>query len=471
MRDVPGERGAAVIEDMTRSKVMTRWMWRTLLALLALVALCGVFLLALSSGRAEAATTFKVNKTGDSSDRKLSDAKCDTSANKGNQCTLRAAIEESNDSSGEDTIEFKIGDTNSVKTISPASPLPRITDTVTIDGYTQRGASENTLEEGNDAVLKVEIDGSGAGLTNGLAIDASDSTIKGLVINRFGLDGIGIDGDATGNSIEGNFIGTNATGTADRGNGSNGVDISGESSNNTIGGTQPAQRNLISGNNFSGVIVDGGANNSVKGNFIGTTKDGSGDLGNSDSGVAVIEPDNTVGGTEPEAGNTISGNGDFGVLVNGSGATGNSILSNSIFSNDSLGIDLFADGVTNNDPDDPDTGPNNFQNFPVIDSATRSSATGFTTITGTLNSNPNEDFLIQCFLAENQPDGSGHGEGEVLLDTTSRSTGPAGNATFQCDSREPGLGQEVTATATNVATGDTSEFSENEEVFGTVSPP
>ena len=128
---------------MTRPKVPTRWILRTLTALLAAL---WVVLLALPLGPAGAAATFAVNRTGDASDRNPGNGRCDTSTKKGNQCTLRAAIEESNDTAGEDTIEFDIGDTNSVKTIEPASPLPTITDTVTIDGYTQR-ASENTLEE------------------------------------------------------------------------------------------------------------------------------------------------------------------------------------------------------------------------------------------------------------------------------------------------------------------------------------
>jgi hypothetical protein len=71
-------------------------------------------------------------------------------------------MEESNDTSGKDTIEFDIGGTSSVKTISPTSQLPTITDAVTIDGYTQQGASPNTLTRGNAAVFKVELDGSGA---------------------------------------------------------------------------------------------------------------------------------------------------------------------------------------------------------------------------------------------------------------------------------------------------------------------
>ena len=97
-----------------------------------------MLLLALLSGPAEAATTFTVNKTSDAKDRRISDSVCDTSRKRGKQCTLRAAIEESNDTSGADTINFNIGSTTGVKTINVGStvfaPLPDITDPVIING-------------------------------------------------------------------------------------------------------------------------------------------------------------------------------------------------------------------------------------------------------------------------------------------------------------------------------------------------
>jgi len=419
------------------------------------------------------AATFSVNKTGDAGDRKLNDSKCDTSRNNGKQCTLRAAIEEANDTSGVDTIEFNIGSTNSVKTISPASDLPTITDTLTIDGYTQRGASPNTLEEGNDAALKVELNGSNAGADGeGLVISASDSTIKGLVINDFTDEGVLIAGfDATGNKVEGNFIGTNPTGTTSEGN-VTGVFVLADS--NTVGGAQPEMRNVISGNAQNGVFIFGSSSdaNRVEGNFIGTTADGSGDLGNDDHGVLIQGTNNTVGGVDdpgtPQTefpANTIAHNGEDGVSVFSFVDTGNAFLSNSIFSNGDLGIDLGSDGVTANDTDDPDTGANNLQNFPVIGSAIRSNTTGITTISGTLNSNPSLDFVVQCFLTDGAP-ASDHGEGSVLLDTIVVTTDANGDGAFFCHSSLPTLGQvpeqTVSATATNIlTTGATSEFSLN----------
>jgi CSLREA domain-containing protein len=239
---------------------------------LATLTLAGVMLLTLSSGPAEAATTFTVNKDGDAGDRNI-DGVCDTSKKKGEQCTLRAAIEEANATPGANTIEFDI---SGPKTIKPDSPLPAITDTVTIDGYTQPGARPNTLAEGDDAVLKIELDGSNAGADrDGLVINASNSTIKGLVIKRFGGDGIEITG--VNNQVQGNFIGTSAGGTTDKGNGLRGVFVSADS--NTVGGSQPDMRNVISGNDQSGVSLHG-ASNQVQGNYIGTDAGGTGALGN-----------------------------------------------------------------------------------------------------------------------------------------------------------------------------------------------
>ena len=485
------------------------------------------------------AATFTVNRIGDAGDRSLSDARCDISNNNGSQCTLRAAIEEANDTAGADAIHFGIG--GGSKAIKPASELPDITEAVTIDAYTQTGASPNTLAEGNDAVLKVRLNGSDAGVdADGLVISTSDSTVRGLVINSFDDDGVVTSvADATGNRVEGNFIGTNDQGTIDNGNGGDGVTVFGDS--NTVGGTTPDKRNVISGNEQDGVTIAGlgpspdstSTENRIEGNYVGTTADGTADLGNSNNGASIFASasSNTIGGTTEGAGNVISANGEDGVsffsfeaaenriegnfigtTADGSGAlgntqdgvaisgrmtltavggiadgagnsvahnggdgvsilgtdpipTGNYVLSNSIFSNGGLGIDLGTDGVTNNDTDDPDVGANNLQNFPVLVSAIRSSTTGVTTVSGTLNSVPSLDYVVQCFLTEGSS-ASDHGEGSVLLDTSIVTTDPNRDAAFFCHSSVPQIGQvpeqTVSATATDIlTTADTSEFSLN----------
>ena len=169
--------------------------------------------------------------------------------------------------------------------LNTSSPLPTITEELTIDGYTQPGASANTQAQSNDAVLQIELDGTW-GLGSGLVIAADNVTIRGLVINRFfNYNGIDIQAGADNAQVEGNFIGTDATGATALGNW-RGVMINSE--NNIIGGTTPAARNLISGNILSGIKIEGASAtaNLVQGNFIGIDVFGSSAI-NSMVGIGI----------------------------------------------------------------------------------------------------------------------------------------------------------------------------------------
>ena len=91
--------------------------------------------------------------------------------------------------------------------------------------------------------------------------------------------------------------------------------------------------NLISGNGQDGILLDGAgaANNVVQGNLIGTVASGTTGLGNGRAGVGVSgAPANTIGGTAAGAGNLLSANGDAGIYLIASGATGNLIQGNTI---------------------------------------------------------------------------------------------------------------------------------------------
>jgi hypothetical protein len=177
-------------------------------------------------------------------------------------------------------------------------------------------------------------------------------------------------------------------------------------------------------------------------------------LGNN-YGIQVYDgSNNTIGGTTAGERNVISGNERIGVVVYGGGATGNRILSNSIFSNGLLGIDLKDDGPTANDTGDTDTGPNGLQNKPVLSSA-KKGATGTTIVKGNLNSTPGKTFQLQFF---SNPEGTD--EGKTLLGSKSVTTDGTGNVTLTFSTTKAiRLGQNITATATNASTGDTSEFS------------
>lgn len=336
---------------------------------------------------------------------------------------------------------------------------------MTINGYTQPGASPNTKATGNDAALKIRLDGdgadlplnqSGAGLT--ISTKAANRVVKGLGITRFRT---GIAMFSPGNEIGGNFIGTGPSGSAGVGNSLSGVSINKGSPNNTIGGALPAQRNVISGNGDRGIFV-ASTGNKVQGNFIGTRPDGTSDLGNGNDGVdlvgsnsinVVVASDNIIGGNTAGAANTIAFNGKKvsgdGVAVFGS--KNNRILRNSIHSNGDLGIDLNNNGPTPNDPGDADTGANDLQNKPVIASAENTG--GQTSITGNLNSKPNETFVIRFFSS---PSGN---EGKTFIGQKNVTTNAVGNASFTLTpARAVARGQRITATATDPG-GNTSEFS------------
>jgi CSLREA domain-containing protein len=263
-------------------------------------------------------------------------------------CTLREAINAANAhaSVGPDVIAFDIPGAG-VHTISPTDPLPPITDPVVIDGYTQPGATPNTLASGDNAVLLIELEGSHLGSGgNGLSI-RGDSTVRGLVINRFRFgpfgQGVGIVTTGSNNVIAGNFIGTSADGTTALGNGGDG--ITAEGGGNTIGGPRPADRNLISAN--KGVGVATGGSNTIQGNLIGTDKTGALGLGNGFDGIF------NGGSNSVVRGNVIAFSEAAGVDV--VGGTGCVISGNSIFANAGLGIDLRPTGVTPNDAGDAGT--------------------------------------------------------------------------------------------------------------------
>ena len=155
------------------------------------------------------------------------------------------------------------------------------------------------------------------------------STGNGVIIGGTGTNGA----TTSHNLVEGNYIGTDMTGTAALGEGIAGVNIESGATNNTIGGTTAAARNVISGNSF-GVYIGGigASDNLVEGNYIGTDVTGTHALGNGSSGVSIVggASGNTIGGTTAAARNVISGNVGNGVVIDGSGTTGNLVEGNYI---------------------------------------------------------------------------------------------------------------------------------------------
>jgi VCBS repeat protein/all-beta uncharacterized protein/S-layer family protein/BACON domain-containing protein len=250
---------------------------------------------------------------------------------------------------------------------------------------------------------------------------ATNNTIGGTtvaarnIVSGNGHLGISMLASGPGNLIQGNFIGTDVNGTATLNNSQTGITFISDAVGATVGGAVSGARNIISGNNGSGIAIGDPSEgltttNVVQGNFIGTDVTGLVSLSNLEDGINV--PANAHGNRIEN--NRIAFNLRSGVCIPSGGAAGRriSIKSNSIYSNSVLGVDLGAAGVTANDPGDPDVGPNNLQNFPVLTSVT--STGGITHIVGSLSSTPNTDFFIQFFSGP-QCAGSNPGQGQQVL--------------------------------------------------------
>jgi uncharacterized repeat protein (TIGR01451 family) len=283
------------------------------------------------------------------------------------QVTLRSAIQAANlhpnDATGPDRIEFNIPGSG-VQMIAPFSSWPAITDPVVIDGYTQPGAKANTLDVGDNAVLKINLwDRFGFG---GLTIKAGNSTVRGLDFTNFTDHGLAFTGKG-GNVVAGNFFGMPPSGSPSITN-IVALSVGFGADGNTIGGTAPSDRNVISGNAV-GLRIVASSNNVVQGNYFGLDISRDEPLGNGQSiivtsGVAgeMTGPatGNLIGGTVAGARNIISGSGagivfggDQADLTSGNLVQGNYIGTNVIgagnahFHNDGPGI-LLDTGTGNN---------------------------------------------------------------------------------------------------------------------------
>jgi len=268
-------------------------------------------------------------------------------------------------------------------------------------------------------------------------------------------DGIFVDVPTGSAGWTGNLIGTDAEGTVDLGNGRAGVLFSGVGVGTTL------SDNVISGNTGLGLQVQQGAMVTLESNRIGADEGGAGTLGNSGEGVVVVDATAAIGDGTDAGSNVIAGNSRQGVVVVAeTGFSTAKILSNSIFDNGGLGIDLDGDGVTPNDPGDGDGGPNNRQNCPVLNvspAATVDVDAGTVTLGGTLDGGSGS-FRLE-FFSNARCDGSGHGEGQYYLGTATSSSGAFGPLVLS-PSPFPAA-RRITATAAKTAIGGlrVSEFS------------
>lgn len=463
---------------------------------------------------AQQGETFTVDATGDAPDVEPGDLTCATS--QGN-CTLRAAIQETNalfNELGTQVIAFDIPGPGP-HVISPQTELPAVTDPVIIDGTTE--------PDYEDAPVVIVSGQEAGGETSGLFVTAGNSAVRGLSIIAFSGAGIRLE-TRGGNTVQGNHVGVRPDGQTLDGNGGDGISLVG-SRDNQIGGTAPDAGNVVAGNeneivvesnantiqgNFVGTNLSGddlgstfnalqvrgdssliggtapeagnviahtatsavrisGSNNRVQGNYIGTNRKAR-DLGAAGAGLRLFGNGNTIGGAEPGMGNEIANNA-WGVTPED--GTGNTIRRNRIYGNDQLGIDLGnRDGRTTNDDGDADDGPNRLQNFPEIRQGTFAPAEEALTVSYLVPSDPavdaagasNYPLTIDFYVADADDE-----EGKEYLGTDIYSgvepddyagcgSPPCVVTTTFAPSFDLARGDEIVATVTDEE-GNTSEFS------------
>ncbi|MCE9564846.1 MAG: right-handed parallel beta-helix repeat-containing protein [Planctomycetes bacterium] len=309
----------------------------------------------------------------------------------------------------------------------------------------------------------VKYDGDGVRISGGgfNIIGGSTPEARNLLSGNFD-DGVDIRDGSEGNEVLGNYIGTKLGGRAILPNKADGVYIQ-DASYNLVGSIVTGEANVLSGNGYNGVFLYGDShNNTIEGNFIGTNSKAD-HLGNSTlvtfaDGIFLAQLGAPVGPSlNTITQNIIAYNNDSAISVDISptaNTVGNTFTQNSIYGNAHIAIDFASTGLTTpNDSSDPDPGPNRLQNFPVLLAPT-TNANGTHIVSGTLNSTPNRTFRIEFFAS-----GSA-GQGRLFLGAGTVTTAADGNTPqFSLSfSRPPGM-RFITATATDLSTGDTSQFS------------
>ena len=353
--------------------------------------------------------------------------------------------------------EAGVADTAPGTVIGPGNVISANLIGVLISGSTASDVTVTGNLIGTDQAGTADLGNAQAGVDIESAAGATISgTGQGSQVISGNQVGVLIDGSsATGNLVEGNLIGTDKTGTADRGNSNEGVLIEG-AFGNTVGGTVAAARNVISANEW-GIRVDGStaSGNLIDGNYIGTDISGTLPLGNEIQGVIVSgnAPNNTIGGTAAGQGNTIAFNVNYGVDI--SSGIGNSILTNSIFSNGQGGITLNGSPLANDNISPP-----------TLVTAIPTATTKTTNVQGSYTSVAYATFLVQ-FFSNLAADPSGRYEGQTYLGSTIVTTGANGSVSFAATLKTVVASSAwITATATSLSTieprlnaGDSSPFS------------
>jgi CSLREA domain-containing protein len=293
---------------------------------------------ALSVPAVASAVTYTVDSTGDEADALVGTAGCLTA---GGKCTLRAAIQESNSSTGvRDEIKFAAAfNGEAADTIALGPSFPVIADPVTIDGD---GAGQCATAAGVNGPC-AGVSGPSGGF--GLVVEDDDVTIEGLAVTG-ALIGIDVINGSEGFTASDNWVGVKLDGSAGANN--TGIFIDPGSDEAVIGGAEAAERNVIADNNLEGLDIEGASQAVVRGNYFGVSPNGAGQAANAKD---IEITDSTSGGGFKAVENQVGANVSLAASESGACDGGCNVISGSI----STGIDLQGNGAGQNEA--PASGP------------------------------------------------------------------------------------------------------------------
>ncbi|HEX5983150.1 MAG TPA: CSLREA domain-containing protein, partial [Solirubrobacterales bacterium] len=302
---------------------------------LFLVAALLTLALALFAPQSASALVYEVDSTADEADADPGTGGCETLLG---ACTLRAAVEESNDSPVDDEITFaaafdgKTGDSialilGDLQVKEPVRVLGFATEPCTTSAAGAKGPC-------------VEVGGAG------FNVEVSDVTVRGIAITGVAGSAIDVFGESTGFVAEGNWLGVKLNGTAS-GN-TRGIFIDPGSDGATIGGDTLAERNVIANSSNEGLDVNGASGTVVRGNYFGVAPDGTTAAPN---GKNIEVTDSTAGGGFAAVNTEIGENVEAAGQATAACDFGCNVISGST----SSGLDLSGNGAGENEA--PATGP------------------------------------------------------------------------------------------------------------------
>jgi hypothetical protein len=281
------------------------------------------------------------------------------------------------------------------------------------------------------------------------------------------LGGIRVaDLPSSGVSISGSNIGVDLDGLTGVGNGGPGILLE------RVEGSF-IQNSLIGDNAGSGIEIVGPASNNtgfqILTNNVGVGIDGDTPLGNTQAGIQIRNGIEDVAIRDNYVANNL-----VGIAVQGNTTNNVSIRQNQIWDNTELGIDLgwtdmVLDGVTPNDTNDNDSGPNSLMNFPVLTSIAH--ATGGlqqweTNWTFDGNNTDVGNHVIQFDFFATPISAETHGEGKRYIKSITTTANGLGDASFSVmfNSQSELLAAEaLTAVAIDRGLSGTQQFGNSSE--------